>query len=213
MAEERKSESPSSSEDSSAQKQDPLERRRLQNRLSQRNHRRKIRDRIAKLQERVVANELRAAAALNGWDQPYTSSQPTSTHHSHFTPYKEPDLSFGSPDHSPLSTEPSTPFFPSYPFSSHAISSADMNISYSGDAFYFLDSATCSPSTYSTPRSNHGVPLIVGNNPDLEPLQDPWALGSGVVGNTALPETELPGCTNQNIFYVTTGTLNRVSIL
>ena len=32
---------------------------------------RKIRDRIAKLQERVIANELRAAATLNGWDQPY----------------------------------------------------------------------------------------------------------------------------------------------
>ncbi|RAQ52684.1 hypothetical protein AFGD_004585 [Aspergillus flavus] len=47
--------------------QDPIERRRLQNRLSQRNHRRKIRDRIAKLQERVIASELRAAASLNGW--------------------------------------------------------------------------------------------------------------------------------------------------
>ncbi|GKZ33974.1 hypothetical protein AbraIFM66950_004105 [Aspergillus brasiliensis] len=56
------------------QKQDPIERRRLQNRLSQRNHRRKIRDRIAKLQERVIASELRAAASLNGWDHPSTLS-------------------------------------------------------------------------------------------------------------------------------------------
>ncbi|PYH97417.1 hypothetical protein BO71DRAFT_373470 [Aspergillus ellipticus CBS 707.79] len=56
--------------DASGQKQDPIERRRLQNRLSQRNHRRKIRDRIAKLQERVIASELRAAASLNGWDHP-----------------------------------------------------------------------------------------------------------------------------------------------
>ncbi|KAI9369854.1 hypothetical protein BJX61DRAFT_517838 [Aspergillus egyptiacus] len=48
-------------------KQDPTERRRLQNRLSQRNHRRKIRDRIAKLQERVIASELRAAASLHNW--------------------------------------------------------------------------------------------------------------------------------------------------
>ncbi|KAL4866018.1 hypothetical protein BDV12DRAFT_140043 [Aspergillus spectabilis] len=47
--------------------QDPTERRRLQNRLSQRNHRRKIRDRIAKLQERVIASELRAAATIHGW--------------------------------------------------------------------------------------------------------------------------------------------------
>ncbi|KAI2793369.1 hypothetical protein POX_b03423 [Penicillium oxalicum] len=60
-------------ENNPGQDQDPLERRRLQNRVSQRNHRRKIRDRIAKLQERVVANELRAAAVLNGWDQLYSS--------------------------------------------------------------------------------------------------------------------------------------------
>ncbi|KAF7594012.1 hypothetical protein BBP40_010290 [Aspergillus hancockii] len=50
------------------QEQDPVERRRLQNRLSQRNHRRKIRDRIAKLQERVIASELRAAVTMNGWN-------------------------------------------------------------------------------------------------------------------------------------------------
>ncbi|BCR93806.1 transcription factor xanC [Aspergillus luchuensis] len=60
------------SNDAPGQKQDPIERRRLQNRLSQRNHRRKIRDRIAKLQERVIASELRAAASLNGWDHPST---------------------------------------------------------------------------------------------------------------------------------------------
>ncbi|KAL2860754.1 transcription factor xanC [Aspergillus lucknowensis] len=53
--------------DSQSQKQDPTERRRLQNRLSQRNHRRKIRDRIAKPQERVIASELRAAATPHGW--------------------------------------------------------------------------------------------------------------------------------------------------
>ncbi|KAJ5114003.1 hypothetical protein N7456_002537 [Penicillium angulare] len=237
MAAEQKSESPSSSEDSPPQKQDPLERRRLQNRLSQRNHRksifqfslslstkarnankhcapgRKIRDRIAKLQERVIANELRAAAALNGWDQPY-SSQPISTQHSHFTPYKESDLTFGSPEHSPLSTEPSTPFIPSYPFSSHAITSTETNISHagvlSGEPSYFLDSATCSSSPYSPPSNRHGVPLIVGNNPDVEPFQDPWSLGSGMVGNTSLPETGTSGCTNQNVFYVATGTLDRV---
>ncbi|RHZ57241.1 transcription factor xanC [Aspergillus thermomutatus] len=79
-----------SRDDTSNEKQDPIERRRLQNRLSQRNHRqwnlysvnailiihsltrsigRKIRDRIAKLQERVIASELRAVATLNGWDQ------------------------------------------------------------------------------------------------------------------------------------------------
>lgn len=69
---------------SSAHKLDPVERRRVQNRVSQRNHResttlwvdhthaagRKMRDRIAKLQERVIASELRAAACVDAWDQP-----------------------------------------------------------------------------------------------------------------------------------------------
>ncbi|RMJ28788.1 hypothetical protein PHISP_00335 [Aspergillus sp. HF37] len=58
---------------SPGQRQDPVERRRLQNRLSQRNHRRKIRDRMAKLQERVIASELRAAAGVKVWDQPNTA--------------------------------------------------------------------------------------------------------------------------------------------
>ncbi|KAI9933124.1 hypothetical protein MW887_007595 [Aspergillus wentii] len=57
-------------QESPDRKQDPIERRRLQNRLSQRNHRRKIRERMARLQELVVASELRAVANMNGWDQP-----------------------------------------------------------------------------------------------------------------------------------------------
>ncbi|KAA8642960.1 hypothetical protein EYZ11_001090 [Aspergillus tanneri] len=66
--------------DPMGQKQDPIERRRLQNRLSQRNHRRKIRDRIAKLQERVIASELRAAASLNGWGYPNLTGPPPIDH-------------------------------------------------------------------------------------------------------------------------------------
>ncbi|KAJ5981441.1 hypothetical protein N7522_013862 [Penicillium canescens] len=106
-----------------SQLQDPLERRRLQNRLSQRNHRRKIRDRIAKLQERVIANELRAAAA-NGWDQQYIPSPlPHNTH----TALSENDLGFISRGVSPLGIEPSTPFMPSYPILSSTSWPSDFN--------------------------------------------------------------------------------------
>jgi hypothetical protein len=41
----------------------------LPNSFTYRSIGRKIRDRIAKLQERVIASELRAVATLNGWDQ------------------------------------------------------------------------------------------------------------------------------------------------
>ncbi|KAJ5104403.1 hypothetical protein NUU61_001750 [Penicillium alfredii] len=92
MKAERKQEA--SSGDELPQKQDPLERRRLQNRL----------DRIAKLQERVIANELRAAAALNGWDQAYTTSTRHTLHDSECT--------FNSQNTSPLDSEPSTPYIP-----------------------------------------------------------------------------------------------------
>lgn len=125
--------SPSSKEeDILSQTQDPLERRRLQNRLSQRNHReslekalkellryrskadqdigRKIRERIAKLQERVIANELRA---MNGWDQGYTTSAFTPRPHSGFP---EHEIGFSSrgaslgPEQSPLFMPPCLPF-------------------------------------------------------------------------------------------------------
>ncbi|KAJ5167642.1 uncharacterized protein N7482_003236 [Penicillium canariense] len=99
------------SDDASDPKQDPLERRRLQNRLSQRNHRRKIRDRIAKLQERVIANELRATAALNGWDQPYSPSPLITTRH-----LTQPGASsgMGTSYNSQLVADSSSPFMPSY---------------------------------------------------------------------------------------------------
>lgn len=66
---------------------------------------RKIRDRIAKLQERVIASELRAAASLNGWGYPNTGPSldpvpphevdgntipPASENVPHFEPYYPP---------------------------------------------------------------------------------------------------------------------------
>ncbi|KAJ5775110.1 uncharacterized protein N7511_000121 [Penicillium nucicola] len=111
-------------EEVSSQLQDPLERRRLQNRLSQRNHRRKIRDRIAKLQERVIANELRAAAALNGWDQQY---MPSPVSHSTHPALSGNGFGFDSRDLTPLAIEPSTPFTPSTPIFSSISWPSDFN--------------------------------------------------------------------------------------
>lgn len=68
---------------------------------------RKIRDRIAKLQERVIANELRAAAALNGWDQAYSPPPLLGTRHAF---QQDSGLGNGIPD-TPLSvTEPFSSF-------------------------------------------------------------------------------------------------------
>ncbi|KAJ5980925.1 hypothetical protein N7481_008223 [Penicillium waksmanii] len=117
-----------SNDETPSQKQDPLERRRLQNRLSQRNHRRKIRDRIAKLQERVIANELRAAAALNGWDQPYSPSPLLSPRH---VSRPQNDLQVNSRDTSPMATEPPTPFTPSFNITQTSIWPGDFNFAQS----------------------------------------------------------------------------------
>ena len=71
---------------------------------------RKIRDRIAKLQERVIANELRAAAALNGWDQPYL--QPLIGNR--FTLQQDIGVHNGTSDQSFSSPEPFSTFGSSY---------------------------------------------------------------------------------------------------
>ncbi|KAF9891519.1 hypothetical protein FE257_003986 [Aspergillus nanangensis] len=89
------------------EKPDPVERRRLQNRLSQRNHRRKIRDRIAKLQERVIASELRAAATLNNWGYHNPMAGPP-------PPPPLPNAHDAKTQGSACSVEVSSPFAPPY---------------------------------------------------------------------------------------------------
>ncbi|KAJ5786447.1 uncharacterized protein N7503_011659 [Penicillium pulvis] len=192
-----KTESPSS-EGSPAPKQDPLERRRLQNRLSQRNHRRKIRDRIAKLQERVIANELRAAATLNGWDQTYSPPYIPAHHHSPY--YEEPELTLDSRDHSPQSTEPSTPFFPSYNFPQ----------SYSTDLlaqpFESLEDPCYVESALGSTVPNQSSPgMQVENDQNVEFFHDPWGMlrTGSLVGDL--------GSLNQPSIYVATGKSQFVS--
>ncbi|KAJ5992173.1 hypothetical protein N7451_007897 [Penicillium sp. IBT 35674x] len=167
MRADSKNESPSS-EGSPAPKQDPLERRRLQNRLSQRNHRRKIRDRIAKLQERVIANELRAAAALKGWDQTCSPTNISACHHSPY--YQEPELTFGLRDHSPPSTEPSSLFFPSYSFpQSYSTDLLAPSPDLLGDSSCYVESALG-----STIPNQISSGMQVENDQDMEFFHNPW---------------------------------------
>ncbi|KAJ5349445.1 hypothetical protein N7541_007172 [Penicillium brevicompactum] len=157
--------SPSPSNDEMLnQPQDPLERRRLQNRLSQRNHRRKIRERIAKLQERVIANELRAAAALHGWDQgyntPYNALTFNSAPHSRLPEQEagiyERDICTSALEHNatfiphctPYSTQP-------WGVDQNALQSAH---SHTADASYLSSPGATSPNnplTHASPSSAH----------------------------------------------------------
>ncbi|KAJ5837064.1 hypothetical protein N7447_003090 [Penicillium robsamsonii] len=202
-------------EDILSQTQDPLERRRLQNRLSQRNHRkifrkekigleltelgRKIRERIAKLQERVIANELRAAAALNGWDQAYNPSlfpRPHSTS-------SENELGFTSRDVSPLIPDQRTSFMPSYPFFAHSWPN-DFNTfppnEYPGDLSQFTgvsEASPISPTTSAPAQLNHSMspPTSSLSETYREMMDTPETLIDSL--STSAP--------NQPLYYVATG--------
>ncbi|KAJ5685043.1 hypothetical protein N7536_007662 [Penicillium majusculum] len=186
-------------EDILSQTQDPLERRRLQNRLSQRNHRRKIRERIAKLQERVIANELRAAAALNGWDQAYNPSLFPRSHSS-----SENELGFTSRDVSPLTPDQCTSFMPSYPPLSQSWPN-DFNTFpqhvYPGDLSQFTGVSEASPISPIT-------------SAPAQPIQSMSPPSSGLNGDTyremigttetLVPDSLSTSAPNQPLYYVAT---------
>ncbi|OQE35365.1 hypothetical protein PENCOP_c013G04647 [Penicillium coprophilum] len=187
-------------EDILSQTHDPLERRRLQNRLSQRNHRRKIRERIAKLQERVIANELRAAAVLNGWDQAYNPSIfPRSSATS-----SENDIGFTSRDVSPLIPDQCTSFMPSYPLFSHSWPN-DFNTlpqnGYQGDLSQFTgigEPSPISPTTNAPAQPNHSMsPPSTGLGGDTyrEMIGSP---------ETMVPDPRSTSTPNQPLYYVAT---------
>ncbi|PLB42270.1 transcription factor xanC [Aspergillus candidus] len=196
-----------SAEPATQKQEDPIERRRLQNRLSQRNHRRKIRDRIAKLQERVIATELRAAASLNGWNNPNPSAPPMG--HA-LSPY-EVDGGITS-----LSPETATSLSPSYLLSSAACSSCGPNVgsmpvlssqSSSSSLFDFtgseIDSSASSSmgSSFFSPRFSPMTPDLSVSMPASYPPADlsspmypePWASqASYPPSNMYYVETTLP---------------------
>ncbi|KAJ5626625.1 hypothetical protein N7528_004052 [Penicillium herquei] len=213
MTTERSSKSQPTGEDSIPKKQDPLERRRQQNRLSQRNHRRKIRDRIAKLQERVIANELRAVAALNGWDNSYGPSPLTSPVHSACSPFLDVELGLASPSPPSLSTTPTTPFISSNEFSSTPLflmdSSLEPNPLVDGHAHPFN-----TPTDLSLPSSvsNFGIPLAVynGQDNDSELLhQSRISLEEGLSDQPLVNDKNPSSAIDPVLLYVATGTLTR----
>ena len=219
------------SHDTANQKQDPLERRRLQNRLSQRNHRkplptkfrsrgdakekligagRKIRDRIAKLQERVIANELRATAALKGWDQ--TCAPPPLLNTRHGLP-AEVNIDIASRDSSSMTTESSISLTqpqqcsPSLPWSNEmtacltpGILSADLP--YFGDGEYTND-PMCSPSSLANLMSDIGLPSSPLNNHGCNHGGSrEFLLAEGSPGSD---HSNTPTSTNQPLYYTATG--------
>ncbi|KAJ5134831.1 hypothetical protein N7476_001962 [Penicillium atrosanguineum] len=178
------------------QKEDLLERRRLQNRLSQRNHRRKIRDRIAKLQERVIANELRASAALNGWDQHYMPSPLLSNRHvshSHFN--------MSPRDH--LATDPSAQYSHSYiptvPWSRDMALNSPLGLM--GDRACFLDGSFPTWPKCSSPSASDWTEISGINT--LGGLSEDTFQGLFTTGES-LP-IKSPNNLDQPLYYVATG--------
>lgn len=87
---------------------------------------RKIRDRIAKLQERVIANELRAAAPLNGWGQQFTPTPSTPTFHTSIHDHDR-DINFLKSLLS-MTTDSTMSFLPSCNLSPASSWSSDMTV-------------------------------------------------------------------------------------
>ncbi|OQD68441.1 hypothetical protein PENDEC_c035G04638 [Penicillium decumbens] len=197
MKAEKTPESPNS-DDSPGQKEDPLERRRLQNRLSQRNHRRKIRDRIAKLQERVIANELRAAAAFNGWDQHFGPSPLFSTRHI------SPSSHFNMNARQPLATDPTPfaqPYAPASPWPRNMALPASPGL-LAGNQPSFIDGSFSAESRCSVPLAsdwvgNAGIQVSGSSNEDI--FQDIFATGDCLRNDVS------NNLSNQPLYYVATG--------
>lgn len=113
-------------------------------------------------------------------------------HHSPY--YQEPELTFDSRDHSPQTTEPSTPFFPSYSFPQ----------SYSTDLLVQPTESLGDPSYVesalgSTVPSHFNPGTQVKNDQDMEFFHDPW----GTLRTGSL--TGDLGPFNQPNLYVATG--------
>lgn len=222
-----KDKSGASRDQSPSTKQDPLERRRLQNRLSQRNHRekfpqideavfsdtdrkigRKIRDRIAKLQERVIANELRAASGAYSWSQPYGSTNLSLPKiNTKSTSFTEPEM--WSQDRSPMSIAPPTPCLPHYMlpgslscFSNIATSqtSASSEPPYIAEISAFGSDSVGGLSPFS-PTSSSLLSMSPISTPKIEHCQGPWTLPSSPSGSTPMRY----GSNNQPMYYVATG--------
>lgn len=166
---------------------------------------RKIRDRIAKLQERVIANELKAAAALNGWDQTCVPS-PLGT--PRYGPHQDASL-ISSRDPSPLVTDPSTPFLlpytmPPTPPWSNEWPASQYPAGLPGDPAFFMDGDFMGDAAYPGSSLTHlmnnvDLPLSC-NGPRRGEIHEVNP-GGGSFSSEPFPSTP----SNQPLYYVTTG--------
>lgn len=170
---------------------------------------RKIRDRIAKLQERVIANELRATAALHGWDQQFIPSSVTPTYHASH-PNNNYDISPVT-NATTMSTDSLTSFTPSFNVSPTSSWSSDMTVPLS-PTFMSTDSSCfthgsgdlsniVSPTIpASNPQSQIGTHPLIDNTLEANAFQD-----ISETGNSLFPES-FNTATNQPLCYAATGT-------
>lgn len=115
----------------------------------------------------MIANELRAAAALHGWDQPYSPSPLLSPRH---VSRPRNDLQVNSRDTSPMVTEPPTPFTPSYSTTQTSIWPGDFNFAQSSgwitgeipltvDGRSFMNDTICYTSSEGSISTGIQVPM------------------------------------------------------
>ncbi|EKV10836.1 hypothetical protein PDIG_53240 [Penicillium digitatum PHI26] len=162
---------------------------------------RKIRERIAKLQERVIANELRAAAALNGWDQVYNPFLFPGSHSSS----SENELELTSREVSPLLPYQCTSFMPSHPSFSQSWPNDFHTLPqhvYPGDLSQFTGASEAlpiSPITSTAAQPIHSMSLAsshLGGDVPRNMMGIPATLG---------PDSLSTSTPNQPLYYVATG--------
>lgn len=157
---------------------------------------RKIRDRIAKLQERVIANELKAAAALHGWDQQFVPSPITPTYHVQY-PNNSHDISLATSS-TTMSTDSLMSFTPSFNVSPASFWSSDMMVPLSPT---FMPADSCANMTIpvSNPHTQIGTHALMDGALEANAFQD-----ISPTADSVFPESFKP-TTNQPLCYAATG--------
>lgn len=167
---------------------------------------RRIKDRIATLRERILASELRKAAALNGWDQPLTPSPPISPRHASHQ-YNEPNVN--SHDPSPTTMEESVPFMSSYNLISTPSWVGDLNFAQSPG--WLADQTPCTAdgrgfvneTIYSAPSElsiSPGAQLPIERSYEVDVMQDAFSSP----GSLSI-EANLGSPVNQPLYYFAEG--------
>lgn len=154
----------------------------------------------------MIANELRAAAALNGWDQSYTPSPILSPRHASHQPK---DFPVTPSDPSPMTTEPSTPFMPSYNINQTSLWASDLNPTqlpwwlvgetpYTTDSRGFVNETMC----YAPSEQNisTGVQLPIKGCDEGNLIQETFSSPSSI-----LSDLSNGAPVNQPLYYVATG--------